>query len=208
MTDSNYTAVAMLIDRSGSMQFIRTDAEGAVNAFVEEQRKQPGRCTVRISQFDTEYETVHESLDVNDAPAFVLSPRGGTALNDGIGRLIVEFGEELAALPEEQRPANVVVGIVTDGMENSSREWTAAKVKELVEQQTNDYNWKFIFLAAGQDAVLTGKDYGFDPGLSITYNASGAGTQSVISTYSGLVTNIRAGRKAEVTEEDRKNAVQ
>lgn len=203
MTDTNYTAVAMLVDRSGSMQAIRTDAEGAVNAFVEDQKSGPGRCTVRVSQFDNRYETVHESLDVNDVPPFVLVPRSMTALNDAIGRLVTEFGEELAALPEDERPANVVVVIVTDGLENASREWRAEQVKELVEQQTNDYNWKFLFLAAGQDAVLTGADYGFDPNLSITYNANSVGTQAVLSTTSNLVTTIRSGGNASYTDEDR-----
>jgi hypothetical protein len=49
-------------------------------------------------------------------------------------RLIGEAGAELAALPEEERPGTVLVAVLTDGHENSSREATGAAVKALVEK--------------------------------------------------------------------------
>ena len=61
---------------------------------------------------------------IADVPSLVLQPRGTTALLDSIGRLIGEAGQRLAALPDDRRPGTVVVGIMTDGMENASREWS------------------------------------------------------------------------------------
>ena len=44
-------------------------------------------------------------------------------------------GEELAKRDEADRLGKVIVCIVTDGLENSSADWTRGRVKALVEQQ-------------------------------------------------------------------------
>lgn len=205
MTDQNFTAIAVLMDRSGSMQLIKTDAEGALNSFVEEQRKVDGKATLRLSQFDNEYETVFESVDLADVKPITLQPRGSTALNDGIGHLVTDFGAELAAMPEDERPGKVLVVIVTDGHENSSREWSVNTVRDLVEAQRDKYGWEFVFLAAGQDAVLTGQSYGFSAGSSLTFDTANIGTtSSMLSTYT---TTYRGAGKASFSDEDRAAAV-
>jgi hypothetical protein len=205
LVNPNKTAIAVLMDRSGSMQLIRSDAEGAINAFVDEQKKLDGECTVRLAQFDTEYEDVYKSTDINDVAPYVLRPRGSTALTDGIAKLVVDFGEELAALPENERPGTVLVVIVTDGQENASREYTADAVKSLIEEQTSKYNWEFLFLAAGQDAIQTGAGYGIAAGSSLTFDTKNfAHTMDMASTYA---TTTRSGGVAGFTDEDRASAV-
>ncbi|HEX6056861.1 MAG TPA: VWA domain-containing protein, partial [Intrasporangium sp.] len=62
MTNSNLTHIAFLLDRSGSMQSIKDDTEGGFNAFIAEQRKEPGECRVTLAQFDNEYEEVYRDL--------------------------------------------------------------------------------------------------------------------------------------------------
>ncbi len=205
MTDSNYTAIAIVADRSGSMSSIKADAEGGINNFVEEQAVLPGKCTVRIDEFDSQFNSFIKSTDVNRVPEYKLVPRGSTALLDAMGRTIVEFGEELAALPEDERPANVIVVVVTDGEENSSKEWTADRVKELIKQQEEQWNWKFVFLAANQDAIATGAKYGFAKGSSLTYSPDKIGT--AYSTASAAVSHTRSGGAWKgFSQEDRDNA--
>lgn len=206
MTNPDKTAIAVLMDRSGSMQSIREDAQGAINAYIEEQRKQPGECTVRLAQFDTRYEDVYKSTDINDVVDYYLQPRGGTALTDGIAKLVIDFGVELAALPEDERPGNVIVVIVTDGEENSSVEYTAEGVKSLIEEQTDKYNWEFIFLAAGQDAIKTGAGYGIRAGSSLTFDTDNIGyTVAAASAYS---TATRSGLDYNFSDEERAKAVE
>src|SRR6478752_6456850 len=113
MTDRSYTHIAFLLDRSGSMQAIKSDTEGGFNAYIAGQQGQPGRCTVTLAQFDTEYEIVHQAIDLATVPALHLHPRGSTALLDSIARLINETGEFLAGLPEDRRPGTVEVNIMT-----------------------------------------------------------------------------------------------
>ena len=80
-----------------------------------------------------------------------------TALHDAMGRLITDAGAELAALPEAERPGTVIVAIMTDGLENASKEWTGA-----VDQgagrasRATHYGWTFMYMGADQDAVEVG----------------------------------------------------
>ena len=120
---TDLTDITMVIDRSGSMQSIRSDAEGGINSFIEQQKQEPGEANVTLVQFDADYEFVHSGVPIRQVPAFKLVPRGSTALLDAVGRAINETGARLAAMDEVQRPGLVVFVIVTDGEENSSREF-------------------------------------------------------------------------------------
>ncbi|HRA76035.1 MAG TPA: VWA domain-containing protein [Propionicimonas sp.] len=169
MTDPDLTHIEFLLDRSGSMQSIRTDIEGGFDAFVAEQAGQPGRCTVSLAQFDDHYDVVYSAIDVGEVPPLALHPRGRTALLDAIGRSITGLGERLAALPEGERPGAVIVAIMTDGMENASREFTHAAVKELITRQEQVYRWQFLYMGADQDAIEVGASIGVRADKSLTY---------------------------------------
>jgi hypothetical protein len=112
---------------------------------------------------------------------------------------MVDFGEELAGLPEDQRPANVVFVVVTDGYENASREWTRDRVLQKVTEQTEKYGWNFLYLAAGQDAIAEGAKYGVPSHGSMTYD-------SALDSYaaaSASVTRTRSGQFGGFTEAER-----
>lgn len=204
MVDSNYTAVAIVSDRSGSMMTMQKDAEGGINSFINDQKNQPGRCSIRIDQFDTQYENVVRSTDVENVKPYRLVPRGGTALLDAIGKTVTDFGAELAAMPENERPGNVIVVVVTDGEENSSREWDAAGVKALIAKQEQEFNWTFVFLAANQDAIQTGATYGFGANTSMTYDSANVG--ATYATLSHKVTATRSSGKFDAFTDDERAA--
>ncbi len=150
--NTNLTDITLVIDRSGSMEAIREDAEGGVNSFIAEQVNEPGEAVVTLLQFDTEYEFVHKGVPINKVRKYKLVPRGMTALLDAVGRAINETGERFAKMAEPDRPGLVIVVVVTDGQENSSQEFTKAQIKEMIERQQKDYNWHITFLGANQDA--------------------------------------------------------
>lgn len=206
MTDPTYTAIMLLIDRSGSMHSIKDSAENGISDFIASQGCAEGRRTIRIAQFDSEYELVHESLDALDAPRYRLVPRGVTALLDSMARAITEFGEELAALPEQRRPGTVIFAIMTDGLENASKEYNWSEIKEMVEHQERTYSWQVIYLGANQDAVATGARLGVRHGRSMTYTASSVGTQAVLDSIDMYVTAAASGQAPEFSDEDRENA--
>lgn len=201
MTDANYTHIAVLLDRSGSMQTIKGDTEGGFAAFLADQRKQPGRATLALSQFDDTYEVVYGPTDIQAVEPLVLIPRGSTALLDGMGRFITSTGEWLASLPENERPGNVVFVTITDGHENASREWTREKVFAKVKEQTDSFGWTFLFLAANQDAIQAGASLGVKAGTSLTYDSQNVGATYV--SMSRSVSRTRLGGSAAFTQAER-----
>jgi hypothetical protein len=203
VTDPGYTAIAALMDRSGSMHAVRDDAEGALRAFVADQREVPGRCTIRLAEFDNEYATVYGSTPIADVPDYVLRPRGMTSLLDAIGKLVTDFGAELAAMPQERRPGRVIVVIQTDGHENNSKEWTLDTVRTLITEQREKYAWEFLFLGAGEDAIDVATGLGVAPGSALAYRASGTGHQAAMASMSTYVRRYRAGEDTAFTAEER-----
>lgn len=210
MTNPDLTTIAVLLDRSGSMQTIKSDTEGGLAAYFEEQRKVDRTVRVTLAQFDTDYESVYSNVPIDEVPAPVLQPRGGTALYDAIGKLITDLGAELAARPEDERPGTVIVVVLTDGHENSSREWTHAAVRSLIEQQQNVYSWDFLFLGANMDAVAIGSGLGFAPQQSITYGAAPSGVAGVFRAAGAYSRRLQApsgsARATGFTDEERRDA--
>lgn len=142
----NYTHIVALIDRSGSMASIKSDAEGGVNSFVQKQKEVPGKASLDIYDFDTEFVLAQSLADVNDFKSYSLQPRGSTAMNDAICMAIDKTGEKLAKMDEKDRPSLLLFVIVTDGQENASRTFTHQQVKDKIKHQTDVYKWQFSFL--------------------------------------------------------------
>ena len=204
MTDSNYTHILCIVDRSGSMGPVAKDMRGGLDEFFKSQAKEPGRCLVDYVQFDNEREVVFTDKPVALAKA-QLDPRSMTALLDALGTSVVELGTKLAAKPEDDRPGKVIVVVVTDGYENASRDWTRDKVKALVEQQQDEWNWTFVFLGANMDAISEGGALGVSAGSSMTYDTAHASqTFGSLSTY---VSRARASGDASFTDDERHAAV-
>lgn len=199
MTDQARTLIAVLLDRSGSMEAVKSDTEGGFNAFIDAQRAEPGQARVTLAQFDTQYDVVYSNRPLADVPRLTMQPRGGTALYDSLGRLITEVGSELAELPESERPGTVVVVVLTDGHENSSSEWSHAAVTAAISRQEKEYAWDFVFLGANMDAVSIGTSLGFAADKSMTWHTDGDGVVQAMASASAYVSRKRAaGGRAEV----------
>lgn len=205
---SDLTDITLVIDRSGSMQAIRSDAEGGVNAFIAEQVQQPGEALLTLVQFDTEYEFVHRGVPVPQVPPYRLEPRGSTALLDAVGRAILDTGSRLAKMPEEDRPSLVIFVIVTDGQENSSTEFSKDKIKEMITHQQDKYSWHFTFLGANQDAFAEAGGLGIHASGIASYALDRV--QSAHVAMGKKISRMRAQQQSnqtvqnEFTDEERK----
>lgn len=189
MTDPNYTDLTFVLDRSGSMTSIRQATQDGFNAFIGEQRATPGRCTVSLNQFDDRFDVLYTELEVHAVPPLQLEPRGTTALLDAIARSVHATGARLAAKPEDKRPGAVLVGIMTDGLENASKEYTHAMIKALITEQEQKYDWTFLYMGANQDAIEVGATLGVRAEQSLTYSA--AGTADALRASSANVGRMR-----------------
>lgn len=160
--------VICIIDRSASMMSIATEAISAFNTFIEDQKKLPGECLLTYTQFNTCYEIIHSGIDIQDMKPLNNStylPSGMTALLDAVGRTVDEVGDRLNKTPEDQKPEQVILVILTDGEENASREYTWDQVSKMLKHQTEKYNWKVIFLAQGIDSSKAGVRMGLNASL-------------------------------------------
>ena len=208
MTDPNNALIAALLDRSGSMETSKQATEDGWRELINEQRQLPGRCQVTLAQFDTVYEVLYSTTPIADVPEFVVEPRGMTALLDATGKFITEIGEQLSALPEDERPGKVICLIMTDGMENASHEWSWDAVQTLTKQQQDQWNWKFIFIGANMDAIDVGGRMGFAAGDSITYDDSSyENTSAVMYSARAMVRRSRGGDDSAFSDEDRRAAM-
>lgn len=199
------TAIQILLDRSGSMEMIKEASKQGLAAFLTEQRNVPGECTVRLCQFDDEYDVVHESLPLDQVTGIELEPRHYTALCDSWGRAINEFAAELAT--RDVAPDLVIFVVVTDGLENASKEWTAERVQKAVREKTA-LGWKFLYLGANQDAVRVGMRYGVPQGQAMTYQPSGASVGTSYAVASAVTSSWRTGDTTRVfTEAERTQVI-
>lgn len=200
MTKPNFSEIVCIVDRSGSMRSIRDDAIGGFNAFLEDQKKEPGEAVMTYVQFDHEYDKVFEAKNLQEVEPLTnetFVPRGMTALQDAIGMTIVQVGERLAAMPEDERPENVIVVILTDGRENASQEYRdlpgLEQVQRLIKEQEEKWNWHFIFLSSDLSAAKTGESLGFACHSVAQVAASGGGIQCAYDAASRSVGGARKG---------------
>jgi Mg-chelatase subunit ChlD len=186
------TEILVITDRSGSMGSIVRDVIGGYNRFLAEQKAQPGEAKLTYAQFDNEYELVHEGLPLAKAPkltAATFVPRGGTALYDAIGRTLNAQGERIK---REAWAEMVVVCIITDGGENSSRECSREQVAAMV-KHAEAHGWKFIFLAANQDAFASARAIGSSAQFAGNFKANAAGTMQAYASSSATLSSLRSG---------------
>jgi uncharacterized protein YegL len=201
MPRSDYADITMVLDRSGSMSIVRDDTIGGFNAFLKEQQSASGECRLTLVQFDNEYEFVHQGKPVAEVPPLnttTFVPRGSTALLDAIGRAVNETGARLSAMAEHERPGKVVFVIITDGQENSSREFTRDKVNGMIAHQRESYQWEFVFLGANQDAIQTGASLGVHAANAMTYAQNTAGVLRAFESTSRNLTSLRSGSKSSM----------
>jgi uncharacterized protein YegL len=189
------TELAMVLDRSGSMEATADDAIGGFNRFLEEQQKLPGELLVTVIGFDDRYEVWRDRAPVAEVPPLTREtfiPRGSTALLDAIGRTIETLGKRLNDTAEAERPEQVIVVIITDGYENASRQYSVQDVFDKVRQQEQVYGWRFTFIGANQDAIATAARLGVDPRAAMSSAPSRAGIRG---TYAAISRAVSAARK-------------
>lgn len=176
-----YTDITILLDRSGSMESIKTTMEGAYREFIHAHQQVP-TTRVTLIQFDSldNQEVVYQDVPVTHADPLKIKPRGGTPLVDALVTAIDNTGKRLANKDESERPDQVLFVIITDGQENASRQYRKSDVESRVRKQTDGYKWQFVYLGANQDAIAEAQSYGISQDYAIKFMNSMAGTKGAM----------------------------
>ena len=195
--NKNLTEIVFILDRSGSMSGLESDTIGGFNAMIEKQKKAPGEALVSTILFDNVSEVIHDRVNIRDIKPMTDSEycvRGCTALLDAIGGAIHHIGNVHKYAREEDVPAHTLFVITTDGMENASRLYDSASVKQMIEHEKSKYGWEFLFLGANIDAAKEAARFGIGADRSVSYKCDEAGTALNYEVISEAVCSIRAAR--------------
>jgi len=193
----NLTEIVFILDRSGSMAGLEDDTIGGFNAMMEKQKNEPGQALVSTVLFDNVSNVIHDRVDIREIGPMTRKEyyvRGSTALLDAIGGAIHHIGLVHKYAREEDRPEKTLFVITTDGMENSSRQYSYAKVKAMIKRQKEVYGWDFIFLGANIDAAAEAARFGISADCTANYHADRKGTAVIYEAVGEAVSNARANR--------------
>lgn len=213
----NLTELVFILDESGSMHDLVEDTIGGFNSMIEKQKAVEGECLVSVVLFNQEQRVIHDRVALQDIPGMTTKeyhPGGSTALLDAIGGAIHHMGNVHKYAREDDRPEHTLFIITTDGMENASCRYGAARVRSMVERQKSRFKWEFLFLGANIDAVETTRRYGIDESRALRYHNDPDGIAINYHVVQEAVHNVRIGKgidrswkeRAEKDYEKRNNA--
>ena len=190
------TELVFILDRSGSMAGLEKDTIGGFNSMIAKQKKEAGEALVSTVLFDGESTVIHDRLPLHRVPPMTEKEyftRGCTALLDAVGGAIHHIGNVHKYAREEDVPEHTLFVITTDGMENASRRYDSARVKQMIEHEKSKYGWEFLFLGANIDAVETAKHFGISEDRAVNYHSDSVGTRLNYEVVSCAITSMRSG---------------
>lgn len=184
--------INFVLDKSGSMEAIREATIAGFNEFLRDQQEEGGSAAMTLTLFDTRFKTVVSALPISQVRPLDhrhYLPGGGTALYDAIAHTMRVTDDYVA----ECKPDQVLFVIMTDGQENSSREFGREQIMELIENRQLTADYEFIYLGANQDSYQAGRSMGIAAGRMLDYDHSPAATRA---TMEKLSWNVKAHRRS------------
>ena len=139
----NKLDIIFLLDRSGSMSGSENNTINSYNSYLSKQKKNKYLTKITTILFDDQYEILFNRENIKEVKYLTNKEyyvRGCTALYDAIGKTINFYSRQIKN--------KVLFIIITDGLENASREFDKLRIKQLIQ---NHPNWEFIYLGANID---------------------------------------------------------
>ena len=179
-TDNTKTQVfnVIILDRSGSMECIRKAAVDGFNETLAGIKKAQEKFADSQDHFvslvtfcSCEMQHVFDKTPVADAHPLTMAdyqPCCCTPLYDAMGFTLTAMRKHVNDIDD----AVVVVTIITDGLENASREYSGKNIKELVERLRGE-GWTFTYMGANQDAVEVAMKLAIRNSRNFAYNDEG-----------------------------------
>jgi len=158
--------VNVILDKSGSMSTKVKDVIGGFNLYLDELAKEPAvDYGFSLTLFDTVVEMKYKAVPLAKVAKLddtIFRPSGNTALFDAIGNTVQTVSTDGFD--------KTITVIMTDGEENSSREWTMPAIRELIRSKEAAGNWTFVFLGANLDAFAQGACLGVPMANAVRYD--------------------------------------
>ena len=201
-TTAEPVQIICILDRSGSMRSLAGDTIGGYNSFIDKQKQESGEATVTTVLFDDKYEKIVDNVDLKQVLELTSSEyyaRGTTALLDAVGRTIMETAGNMEKEGICPAKRHVLIIIMTDGLENASKEYDKTDVKAMIEATTNDYKWNYIFMGANIDSVAEANSIGIRASNAANYAHNQEGVRK---SFGQMDTAAREVRETGEVKED------
>lgn len=172
--------VVFILDRSGSMGGLEQDTIGGFNAMLERQKRENADADIIWSTilFDDRVEVIHDRMPIEQVKQLTEKQyyvRGCTALLDAVGGAIDKTVRVQRNTKEEYVPKKTLFVITTDGLENSSMEYSYRRVRKMITHEQEKYGWEFMFLGANIDAAAEAGRIGIREQFTSNYINDGEG---------------------------------
>ena len=167
---------------------------------LEKQKADSGEAFVTTVLFDHHIRFLHDRLPLREVKPMTdadYTVGGSTALLDAVGSTIQHIARIHKYAHPDHKPAKTLFVIITDGMENASRQYTYDRVKALISHEQEKYGWEFLFLGANIDAAAEGARFGIAADRAVTYKSDEAGTALNYEVLSDAISDVRACRPIE-----------
>ena len=193
--NKNLTEIVFVVDESGSMFHLTNDTIGGINGFVYKQKQLEGDAKLTLVKFSNRHSTIYNAVDIREVEPLTdkdYMPGGGTALLDAVGDTIEMIQDRLDGTAEDERPANIIFVVVTDGAENASYNFKKSQIKKMIEHQTKGHGWQFMYLGANVDSFSEASNMGISSQWATGYTYTAAGTAAVYDSINTVATAVRA----------------
>lgn len=189
------THIAVVLDRSGSMQHLTEETISGFNGWLKDARKSFADQDARLSLvlFDTEFEWIYDDTplaQVRKLTPEVYFVRGYTALRDALGNSLQKL------MVRANKGERCLAVVITDGLENASREISPAMLRSLLSKFEKRKGYEIVYMGANQDAMLASRDYGILRGSPISTRDSVAGTRAAYSSLRSGTQSMASGQMA------------
>lgn len=186
--------VVLVLDRSGSMRSVWETTISGYNEYVDGLKKNDSDALFTFATFSSGEENIVKYVvdgilvsEVVDLTKENYQPDGGTPLRDALGTVIAKIEGDYAKAKKKPR---ILVMTITDGMENSSKEFTEEGLAKIISDKEKE-NWTFAYMGANQDAHKVASSIGIRKGNSLNYN-----TNEMVATFRNASYSTSDARRA------------
>lgn len=194
MENQSRTEIICILDKSGSMQALQNETIEGLNQFIKEQKQEEGKCNFTLVQFNQEVILKIKRQPIREVALLdtgSYQPSGYTALLDAVGQTLKKSMETIFLLPQIEAPDNVLVFIITDGMENASRHYSKEQISKMVVNLTDNKGWEFQFFGANIDAFGEAQNIGISRDKVDAWDYNQEGVKGMMNKMSAKSSEYR-----------------